>query len=375
MQQKRGTPRDTALDITRLVAFALVPSVHFFLNAGFYSTPVSGARMYLMVFMRTFFMTCVPLFLLLTGYLMSGRQFTADKASLGPYCRKISKTLTTYVLSTLLIVLFQKLYLGYAVTLPSTVFNITNFQQYAWYVNMYIGLYLLTPFLNILWAAIGSKEGHRLLVGVLAVLAVAPTFFNVYDFTTPGALADPALSQVYQKLVPDWWFSLYPVLYYFLGAYIRSHVDMKKLRTWALLLALCCCVACFGVYNIWRCRGSVFPWGQWTEWGSYQNVIDSVLLFLLINSIDFSRIRGRLAAFLGTLSGISFGAYLLSWIPDNFVYPLLMARFASIQERLPYFVPVVGFVIVVSLVLAFLTEQLRLLGARACGALIRAAKK
>lgn len=69
--KKERIVRDLGLDITRIIAFASVPSVHFFLNSGFYDTPVLGEKMYIMVIFRTLFMICVPLFMLLSGYLMS----------------------------------------------------------------------------------------------------------------------------------------------------------------------------------------------------------------------------------------------------------------------------------------------------------------
>ena len=51
-----------------------------------------------------------------------------------------------------------------------------------------------------------------------------------------------------------------------------------------LLLA----VLCFGGYNVWRNQGIPFVWGSWCDWGSLQNVVDTVLVFLLLNSIRYS---------------------------------------------------------------------------------------
>lgn len=66
--------RNINLDLTRSVATIGVISVHFFLNTGFYQEIVVGRRMALMVSMRTLFMYCVPLFLLLTGFLMCNKK-------------------------------------------------------------------------------------------------------------------------------------------------------------------------------------------------------------------------------------------------------------------------------------------------------------
>lgn len=62
-----GLTRDTGLDVTRILAFLSVISVHFFIGAEFYKNQVVGEKMYVMTMIRTLSMTCVPLFMLLTG--------------------------------------------------------------------------------------------------------------------------------------------------------------------------------------------------------------------------------------------------------------------------------------------------------------------
>lgn len=75
--------RNLNLDLIRSIAVFSVLSVHFFLNNGFYEYPVDGGRMYMMVAMRTFFMICVPLFLILTGYLMNKKKLSIEYFSGG----------------------------------------------------------------------------------------------------------------------------------------------------------------------------------------------------------------------------------------------------------------------------------------------------
>ena len=62
--------RSPAADIIRIFAFFCVVSVHFFLNSKFYDYPTEGKTMLVMTICRSFFMICVPLFLLLSGYLL-----------------------------------------------------------------------------------------------------------------------------------------------------------------------------------------------------------------------------------------------------------------------------------------------------------------
>ena len=90
--------RNYSLDIIRILATFFVVSVHFFLHTGFYAQPVEGKRMLVMVIMRTLFMTCIPLFLMLTGYLMNKKKLNLK------YFKGIIKTLTIYILAKILII-------------------------------------------------------------------------------------------------------------------------------------------------------------------------------------------------------------------------------------------------------------------------------
>lgn len=62
--------RNYSYDIIRIFALFSVISVHFFLNSGFYKELVFGREMLIMTTMRSFFMICVPLFLMLSGALV-----------------------------------------------------------------------------------------------------------------------------------------------------------------------------------------------------------------------------------------------------------------------------------------------------------------
>ena len=70
------TKRNLNADLIRCVAVFSVISVHFLLNGGFYKQEVCGIPMLVMCMYRSFFMTCVPLFLILTGYLMGRKKLS-----------------------------------------------------------------------------------------------------------------------------------------------------------------------------------------------------------------------------------------------------------------------------------------------------------
>lgn len=346
--------RDIGLDITRILAFCNVVCVHFFLNSGFYSTTMVGKRMYLMAIMRTMFMTCVPLFMLLTGYLSSPKQVDLS-GGLRHYYGRLTPILLTYALSTLAILAYQVVYRHAELSLKDVAVNLLGFQQYSWYISMYIGCLLLIPFLNTLWRAIASHKGQLMLVLVLAVMTMLPSVLNAHDLQTPGALWQPWLTKQHTKLVPDWWQRLYPLTYYFIGAYLRERVDIKRLPTGRLAVALGLSLLACGAFNAWKSYSRTFVWGSWCDWGGVQNVTNAVLLFLLINSIRYPQLGERTQRAVAFVSKLTLAAYLLSWIPDNYVYEKLNAAVSAMPQRLNAFW-VVFLNIAVSLVMAAVVQ-------------------
>lgn len=339
--------RDICLDLTRIIAYISVICVHFFLNSNFYYVRVIGKPMFAMMIARNAFMVCVPLFLLLTGYLMSNKEIDITKDYIKYVC-KLKYILLVYVLSTCVILIFDILYLKDNISLKDALFNILGFKQYSWYINMYIGLYLLIPFLNKILINMERKE--KLIVTlVLVFLTVSPTIFNIYDFSLNDIFTEIQSSREYNKVVPDFWVNIYPITYYFIGAYLRE-INLKKCNSLKVLLCLIVTVLVFGIYNIWRSYDVNFVYGAWCDWGSLQNTVNSVLVFILINSISMTGNR-TVTRIMSYISKLTLGAYLLSYIPDKVIYPKLIETY-SMVERGGKFIVVVGGVLIISLMLS-----------------------
>lgn len=149
--------RNLNLDLIRCVAIFFVISVHFLLNTSFYSTAVYGKKMYLLILFRVIFMSCVSLFIMLTGYLMNKKEPTKE------YYKKISRVVVTYVICSLLCVLFRTLYKGESFSFARIVSSVLNFSGcgYAWYIEMYLGLYIIIPFLNKAYNGLQNQKEKR----------------------------------------------------------------------------------------------------------------------------------------------------------------------------------------------------------------------
>ena len=95
--------RNYGIDLTRAVAISFVLAVHSFLYNGFYSEPLQGIGMAAGTILRMAFISAVPLFLILTGYLCVGRTWSRG------YYRKLLPVLLTYLLASAVCLAFRML--------------------------------------------------------------------------------------------------------------------------------------------------------------------------------------------------------------------------------------------------------------------------
>lgn len=330
--------RNPSLDLVRLFALSCVVAVHFFGNIEFYTQPVNCLSMYVMTCMRNALMVCVPLFIVLTGYLMGGK--TPSRA----YYRGIVKTLATYALASVAVLFYRSRMFGVAFTPGSIAIGILSFKAapYAWYVEMYIGLFLLIPFVNVLYNGLATRGQKQALLATLLALTVLPSVMNIWRFDLSGWWRMPSVSADYVKLVPQWWEDLYPLTYYVVGRYLREYPLRLKKRTTALLIVVLS--AASGLFVCYRMRGGAFASASFSEYASAHNAALTVLWFHLIASLPLSRLPEKGKRALALLSDCTLGAYLLSYICDQQFFIWLRAAQPDVHLRLlafPLAVPVV----------------------------------
>lgn len=347
--------RNPAADIIRILAFFLVVSVHFFLNNGFYSSTVIGKRMYVMTLMRSFFIICVPLFLMLSGYLLRRKQLEKR------YYGRIVKIIVTYILASLFCVLYSIVFLEQDLTIKSIILKILNFKAapYSWYIEMYIGLFLLIPFLNIVYNAMSSQKWKIWLILTFVILTALPSVLNIYNLNSLDWLALPSASSGASKLIPGWWQTLYPITYYYIGCYL-SEYGLKINKTLNVVLIIFWTILS-GTFCYWRSYKARFIWGAWCGYQSLFNVILTILVFAFIININYEKLPDRLVRIIQKISGLSLGGYLVSWVFDKALYPILAAKVPDVTHRLEYYIIIVPLVFVLSLAASYLLSKLQVL--------------
>lgn len=342
MDVKKLQSRNSALDIVRIVAVFTVLSVHFFLHNGFYSQTVVGPEMYIMVSMRTLFSVCVPMFIMLTGYLMSKKTLSKK------YYFGIVKTLIVFILATIACMVFKIIHDHEVYSFFDFIFDTLDFTgaNYSWYIEMYIGLFLLAPFLNLAYNKLDSQKHKMVLVSTMIFLTVIPTMFNIFNFETASWWSDPKSSDTFASLVPDWWMGFYPITYYFTGCYIREYG--LKLKTKTLFILFVAALVLFSSFNFYRSYGTTFKSGVYVYWYGFEPYFLTVFLFTLLSRIKTDNYNIRIKYFLWKVSDLALGIYLLSFIFDSMVYPILNKAIPTMTDRLPFYLLTVPTVFICS---------------------------
>ena len=319
--------RNFNLDLIRILAFLLVPCLHFFLYSDFYNFNVTGTFMSLMFFARNLTLMCIPLFLLLTGYLQGNKEITPNKS----YYFKITKFLIPYIFIATLFVLTDIFYFKSTYNFKKVLSAYTGFGSYSWYVEMYIGLFLLIPFLNMIWKSMKNTKQELILVGTLVALTLLPSLINTFDLGASNWWHSS--NAEYWVFIPDWWISVYPVTYYFAGAFLKKHQSEFKLRAihWFVLFAASTII--LNVFYLIRNYGDKPSVYGWLYWDSITLFIPAVFLFMFISSLRIKSVPSALSRFVGLISDLTFGAYLASAIGDKIIYPIVNGMFADLKIR------------------------------------------
>ena len=336
--------RDSSLDVIRIFATFCVVSVHFFLNTGFYAEPVNDYRMLLPIMVRTFFMVCVPLFIILTGYLM------CKKTLSGKYYKGIIKTLVIYLLVSLVTIVYKHNVINDIYDVKRSILAILNFEAatYSWYIEMYRGLFLMIPFLNLAYNGLTTKRHKQILVFTFFAITVLPSFINTFCFTEEGWWIQPSSSGNYNQLIPNWWCGIYPLAYYFIGCYIREFgIKINKVIN---LLSIIITLLIAGAYIYYRSFGTEFVYGSWNEWAGLFTLILTPLVFTIILGTKWiNNLPPKAKACIKYLSELTLGAYLISYIFDNYFYAKLNTSVPLFYDRLPYYFIIVPLVFICSM--------------------------
>lgn len=320
MKKEKEIKRSFGLDLVRTVAIIFVVMVHSFGNTLFNGKPMVGMSMFSCLAIKWLTFTCVALFIILTGYCKGDKKVNND------HYKKIISIIITYIAMSIITIVFKKVILKDTTSFYNLILGIFNFSTipYAWYVEMYIGLFLLIPFLNILYKNIPNKNEKRILLISL-----------IFICSIPQSLAMLYVSGHSLDIFPSWWGNLYPLMFYFIGCYIKEYqINIKKIIN-IFFIAVILFIETFMIY--FYCQGKPINDVISPDYNFIPNVLLSILLFLLLYNIDIK--NKFLIKLTYLISKYSFGMYLISFIFDKLFYEVIKLDFGI------KFKPIAGIVV------------------------------
>ena len=280
--------RQPGLDLFRICGLLFVNALHACLYNGFYALPQAGVAVWAADSFRWLFFGCNAMFMLLTGYLKSAQTWNKH------YYKGLVTVLVGYVLTCIISYPIRYYCIGERDAFAIWLERFFTFSNYSWYVEMYIGLILISPVLNF---ALQNLDKQKLLV--MAFSFVAVTMLH-------------SVSAI--DLFPDYFSSLYPLTLYIIGGVIRR---LKPKLSPVLCLGGAAAVAMgLGAMTLLTATGN-FNSGFGQGYGGFWITLMVALLFCGMYRLQTKEKTAKLLAW---LSGGVFEGYILSRLFDVWIY-------------------------------------------------------
>ena len=192
-------PRFAGIDIVKILACFFVTAVHFFRNSGFYNMPITKDCGTFAIYIRWLTFTCVPLFMITTGFLMKNKKLS------GRYYLGIIRVLVLYIVISLICVKFNQSFFHLKYTTWSVFQGLFMYSgaPYGWYVEYYFTIFLLIPFLNAGYQAMETRRRKTaLLLTVILLTMIAQTFYIGTVKTEQIRLFPGYFARCYRRVYP-----------------------------------------------------------------------------------------------------------------------------------------------------------------------------
>ncbi len=290
--------RVIGLDVVRCVALFFIIGVHFFYNNGFYYEPQKGMVMLWADIVRWMTFSCVPLFVILTGYLKGEARLSKR------YYKGIVPILVAWIMISILCMVFRWNFFGTKQSAAMWVAEFFNYKgaDYSWYIELYIGLFLLCPFLNGFFNWEKDGKYHFVLMITMVVTVFLPSLLN--NVTVGDAVIN---------VLPDYFVSLWPFAYYFMGCMFRKY--QFRLNTFTCIMGVLVFSTVKGLMSFISADGQSFYKGIG---GGYSEFFVGGITFFLFMLFYQTEVKNKwLRRFFTHVSKRSLHIYLLSSIADQ----------------------------------------------------------
>ena len=329
--------RKLNIDLLKCIAIVFVVGVHFFLHTNYYGQSFTFKSIFLSSFIWMILMTCVPLFIMTTGYLMKDKTYSED------YFIKLLPVIGIYALTAAVYTFFDmrvvnEEYLGKLFE------NIFSFSHYAWYVNLYIGLYMLIPFLNAGFNSLTSRKNQVVVLGILVLFTIVPPTLSLLNNNEQNFMILP-------HIIPDYWKGLWPITYYLLGAFLASSKKKSSFKELVFVIFILDILSVFGLAAISETTFGI-------EYGVLPVFLLSSLIFYSVIHLKVSIKNEWLQRVVLFISKNTLPIYLLSEIGDYYWYPKMVEKWGDFTNLFLRFPLIVIFLLIQAILMTFILNTL-----------------
>ena len=329
--------RKLNIDLLKCIAIVFVVGVHFFLHTNYYGQSFTFKSIFLSSFIWMILMTCVPLFIMTTGYLMKDKTYSED------YFIKLLPVIGIYALTAAVYTFFDmrvvnEEYLGKLFE------NIFSFSHYAWYVNLYIGLYMLIPFLNAGFNSLTSRKNQVVVLGILVLFTIVPPTLSLLNNNEQNFMILP-------HIIPDYWKGLWPITYYLLGAFLASSKKKSSFKELVFVIFILDILSVFGLAAISETTFGI-------EYTVLPVFLLSSLIFYSVIHLKVSIKNEWLKRVVLFISKNTLPIYLLSVIGDYYWYPKMGEKWGDFRNIFLRFPLIVIFLLIQAILMTFILNTL-----------------
>lgn len=320
--------RNINIDIIKTLALLLVIGVHFFLYSGYYQLDYNFFDIFFII-LRNITVVCVPIFIITTGFLNKNKIWSKR------YYLNIVYVYVIYSCIVFLLTLNDSNFVLNYHTLRTTIINILEYKYYGWYINMYVGLILIAPIINISFKYMEEKIRRLSIFNIIIAISLPITLFDFFSKLHYSLFAN---------LFPNWWYGIWPIIYYIVGVYFSYQKEKIKF-VWVILIGILLLGGISYYYFNLHFESVVY--------GNIFTVITAICIFNIILNykLKLGKVSSNIIKFISNNTLI---AYLLSYIVDINIYPYLINIVPRLRIRLLTFPVVVIMNFIITIVLTIL---------------------
>lgn len=316
------------LDILRIFAISVVIMAHG-LNRVYTFTPKATSTIALksLLFgttLRVLGGQSIPIFFMLTGYLILGREFKTKEDIFGFWKKKLLPLVVCYEIWLLIYQLFDVFILKNKFNVIKYIYGIFGMSKSVmslmWYMPYIIGIYFVIPFLSILVHNVSPKP---ILIAIGAAFVINYFVPNVNILLGLNKVTE-LNNQFYAGFLGGW-----SGFYLIIGYYIRQYAEprllessKKSLITIVLAITSLATLLINGAFMAWLLRHN-YDCLTSDQYKYLLAPINGIAFFLLILTIA-EKIPG--SKLWNELGEISFGLYFLH-------YPIVISVVNALQDK------------------------------------------